>query len=150
LHPVSLEHRYEFLTNRTGLLQRCFGNVGFIGRNLFGMRFRFLIHAMSLTIFIALCLLGSKFMLYVLFHWIRDTQPNNSSGSCEGTERNRKEPHVVIFSKTSRNRVNVPTATDNELLDIGQGARRFESSLHYSERIAYERIARCLTLRKRA
>jgi hypothetical protein len=105
---------------------------------------------MSLTIFIALCLLGCGFMLYVLFHWIRDTQPNNSSGSCEGTERNRKELHVVIFSKTSRNRVNVPTATDTELLDIGQGARRFESSLHYSERIAYERIARCLTLRKRA
>jgi len=52
---------------------------------------------MSLAIFIALCLLGCGFMLYVLFHWIRDTQPNNSSESCEGTERNRKEPHVVIF-----------------------------------------------------
>jgi hypothetical protein len=96
---------------------------------------------MTLTIFIALCLLGCGFMLYVLLQWIRDTQPKKSTGGCEGT-------HVVTFSKTSRNKVNVKTATDNQLLDIGQRARRFESSLHYSERIAYERIARSLTPRK--
>jgi hypothetical protein len=105
---------------------------------------------MTLTVFIALCLVGCGFMLYVLFQWIRDTRPKNSIGSCEDTERDRKQPHVVTFSKTSRNKVNAPTATDNQPLDMGQGARRFESSLHYSERIAYERIARSLTLRKRA
>ena len=97
---------------------------------------------MSLAIFIALCLLGCGFMVYVLLQWIRDTQPKNSTGGCEGTERDKKQPHVVTFSKTSRNKVNVPTDTDNQLLDVAQGARRFESSLHYSERIAYERIAR--------
>jgi hypothetical protein len=105
---------------------------------------------MTLTVFIALCLVGCGFMLYVLLQWIRDTQPKNSTGGCEGAEGDRKQSHVVTFSKTSRNKVNVPTAIDNQPLDIGQGAKRFESSLHYSERIAYERIARSLTLRKRA
>jgi hypothetical protein len=89
-------------------------------------------------------------MVYVLLQWIRDTQPKNSTGGCEGTEQDRKQANIVTSGKTSRNKVNVPAATDNQLLDVGEGARRFESSLHYSERIAYERIARSLTLRKRA
>jgi hypothetical protein len=104
---------------------------------------------MSLTIFIAFCLLSCGFMLYALLHWIRETQAKDSTGSYEDTERDRKQPHVVTFSKTSRNEANVPTARDNQVLDIGQGPRRLESSLHYSERIAYERIARALTPRKR-
>ena len=103
---------------------------------------------MTLTVFIALCVVGCGFMMYVLLQWIRDTQPTNSTGSCEGTERDGKPPHVVTLGKTRRHKVNVPTATHNQPLDIGQGARRFESSLEYSERIAYERIARSLTPRK--
>ena len=95
----------------------------------------FVICVMTLTIFLALCLLGCGFMVYVLLQWIRDTQPKNSTGSCEGTEQDRKQPHIVTSSKTSRNKVNVPTATDNQLLDV-QGARRFESSFDYSERLA--------------
>lgn len=103
---------------------------------------------MSLTIFIALCLLGCGFMLHVLFHWIRDTQPENATGGCKGREQDRKQLHVVTSSKT--NRVNAPTARDSQLADMGRQTKRFESSLDYSERIAYERIARALTPRKRA
>lgn len=77
---------------------------------------------MTLTVFIALSLVGCGFMLYVLVQWIRDTQRKNSTGGCEGTEGDRKQSHVVTFSKTSRNKVNVPPAIDNQLLDIGQGA----------------------------
>jgi hypothetical protein len=102
------------------------------------------ISVMTLTVFIALCLVGCGFMVYVLLQWIRDTQPKNSTGGCEGPARDRKQPHVLTFRKTSRNKANVPTATDNQLLDIGQGAKGFESSFHYSERLAYERIARSL------
>jgi hypothetical protein len=104
---------------------------------------------MSLTIFIALCLLGCGFMLYVLLQWIRDTQPRNATGGCEGKEQDRKQPHIVSSSKTNRNKLNSPTATDSQLVDMGQRTKRFESSLDYSERIAYERIARALTPRKR-
>ena len=104
---------------------------------------------MTLTIFIALCLLGCGFMVYVLLQWIRDTQPKNSTGGCEGTEGDRKQPHVVTFSKISRNKANAPTATDSQLVDTGQRTKRLESSLDYSERIAYERIARALTPRKK-
>jgi hypothetical protein len=106
------------------------------------------ISVMTLTVFIALCLVGCGFMVYVLLQWIRDTQPKNSTGGCEGSAGDRKQPHVLTFRKTSRNRVNVPTATGNQLLDIGQAKKRFESSLHYSERLAYERIVWCLTPRK--
>jgi len=103
---------------------------------------------MTLTIFIALCLLGCGFMLYVLLHWLRDTQPENATGGCKG-QQDRKQLHVVSSSKTNRNKVNAPTATDSQLVDMGQRTKRFESSLDYSERIAYERIARALTPRKR-
>jgi hypothetical protein len=102
------------------------------------------IYVMTLTVFIGLCLVGCGFMVYALLQWIRDTQPQNSMGGCEGSEG----PHVVTFRRTSRNKVNVPTATDDQLLDIGQGAKRFEPSLHHSERLAYDRIVWCLTPRK--
>jgi hypothetical protein len=107
------------------------------------------IYAMTLTIFIALCLLGCGFMLYVLLHWVRDTQPRNATGGCKG-QQDRKQLHIVSSSKTDRNKVIAPTATDSQLADMGQRTKRFESSLDYSERIAYERIARALTPQKRA
>jgi hypothetical protein len=100
---------------------------------------------MTLTIFIALCLLGCGFMLYVLLH----TQPENASGGCKG-QQDRKQLHIVSSSKTDRNKVIAPTATDSQLVDMGQRTSRFDSSLDYSERIAYERIARSLAPRKRA
>jgi|SRR5580704_5670692 hypothetical protein len=75
------------------------------------------ISVMTLTVFIALCLVGCGFM-------------------------------VVTFSKTSRNKVNVPTAIDSQLVDMEQRTSRFNSSFDYSERLAYERIARSLTPRK--
>jgi hypothetical protein len=103
---------------------------------------------MTLTVFIALCLVGCGFMLYVLLQWIRDTQPKNSTGGCEGTEGDRKHPHVVTFGKTSRNKVNVPTAIDSQFVDMRQRTSQFNSSFDYSERLAYERIARSLTPRK--
>jgi hypothetical protein len=106
------------------------------------------ISVMTLTVFIALCLVGCGFMVYVLLQWIRDTQPKNSPGGCEGSEGDRKRPHVVTFCKTSRNKANVPTAIGSQLLDIGQGKKQFKSGLHYSERVAYERIARSLTPQK--
>ena len=104
---------------------------------------------MTLTIFIALCLLGCGFMLYVLLHWVRDTPPKEATGGCKDREQDRKQLRIVSSSKTNRNKVNAPTATDSQLVDMGQRTKRFESSLDYSERIAYERIARALTPRKR-
>jgi hypothetical protein len=103
---------------------------------------------MTLTIFIALCLLGCGFMLYVLLHWVRDTQPENATGGCKG-QQDRKQLHIVSSSKTDRNKVIAPTATDSQLVDMGQRTSRFNSSLDYSEPIAYERIARSLAPRKR-
>jgi hypothetical protein len=100
---------------------------------------------MTLTVFIALCLLGCGFMLYVLFQWIRDPQPNNATWGSEAKEQDRKQPHIVNSSKLAKSRVNVPTARDSRVIRIGQGTRRFESGLHHSERICYERIARSLT-----
>jgi hypothetical protein len=105
---------------------------------------------MTLTIFIALCLLGCGFMLYVLLHWVRDTPSKKATGGCEDREQDRKQLHIVSSGKTNRNKVNAPAATDCQLVDRGQRTKRFESSLDYSERIAYERIARSLTPRKRA
>jgi hypothetical protein len=104
---------------------------------------------MTLTIFIALCLLGCGFMLYVLVHWVRDTPPKKETGGCRDREQDRKQLRIVSSSKTNRNKVNAPTAADSQLVDMGQRTKRFESSLDYSERIAYERIARALTPRKR-
>jgi hypothetical protein len=104
---------------------------------------------MTLTIFIALCLLGCGFMLYVLLHWVRDTPPKKATGGCNDREQDRKQLRIMSPSKTNRNKVNAPTATDSQLVDMGQRTKRFESSLDYSERIAYERIARALTPRKK-
>jgi hypothetical protein len=39
---------------------------------------------MTLTVFIALCLVGCGFMLYVLLQWIRDTQPKVRGGDRPG------------------------------------------------------------------
>jgi len=116
----------------------------------FGNEVQSVIYAMTLTIFIALCLLGCGFMLYVLLHWVRDTQPENATGGCKGREQDRKQLHIVSCSKTNRNKANAPTATDSQLVDKGQRTSRFNASLDHSERIAYERIARSLTPRKRA
>jgi len=105
---------------------------------------------MTLTIFIALCLLACGFMLYVLLQWVRDTQPESATSRCKSREQDRKQLHIVSSSKTNQNKVNAPTATDNLLVDMGQRTSRFNSSLNYSERIAYERIARSVTPRKMA
>src|ERR1700676_2713155 len=63
--------------------------------------------------------------------------------------QDRKQLRIVSSSKTNRNKVNAPTATDSQLVAMGQRTKRSESSLDYSERIAYEPIARALTPRKR-
>jgi len=105
---------------------------------------------MTLTIFIALCLLACGFMLYVLLHWVRDTQPENATGGCKSREQDGKQLHLVSSSKINRNKANAPTATDSQLVDMRQRRSRFNSSLDYSERIAYERIARSVTPRKKA
>jgi|ERR1700730_9744013 hypothetical protein len=78
------------------------------------------IYAMTLTIFIALCLLGCGFMLYVLLHWVRDTQPENATDRCKDREQDRKQLHIASSSKTNRNKANAPTATDSQLVDMGQ------------------------------
>src|ERR1700730_1399080 len=61
-----------------------------------------LIYAMTLTIFIALCLLGCGFMLYVLLHWLRDTQPENATVRRKGRAQDRKQLHIASSSKTIR------------------------------------------------
>jgi hypothetical protein len=88
-------------------------------------------------------------MLYALLHWIRETPPKKATAGCRDREQDRKQLRIVSSSKTNRNKVNAPTATDSQLVDMGQRTKRFESSLDYSERIAYERIARALTPRQR-
>jgi hypothetical protein len=103
---------------------------------------------MTLTVFIALCLLGCGFMLYVLLQWIRDTHPKNAAG-CEGREPDKKQPHIVPLAKPAENKVKVRTATDSRFVNMGKGRGRLSQSQNYSERIAYERIARLLTPRKK-
>jgi hypothetical protein len=76
---------------------------------------------MTLTIFIALCLLGCGFMLYVLLHWVRDTPSKKATGGCEDREQDRKQLHIVSSGKTNRNKVNAPAATDCQLVDRGNG-----------------------------
>jgi hypothetical protein len=102
---------------------------------------------MTLTIFIALCLLGCGFMQYVLIRWIRDEQLQAQTRRAECKEQDRKQPHIV----TKENQPNQTQRCNcyKRLVDLEHGTRRFESSLHCSERIAYERIARSLTLRKK-
>ena len=97
---------------------------------------------MTLTIFIAVCLLGCGFMQYVLIQWIRDEQLQAQTMRGECKEQDRKQLHI---ENTSPTKVNVPTSIGSQLVDF----ERSESSLHCSERIAYERIARSLTPKKR-
>jgi len=94
---------------------------------------------MTLTIFIALCLLGCGFMQYVLIRWIRDEQlqAQTRRAECKVTSK-ENQPNPSQRSKCYK-----------QLVDSEQGKRRFESSLDCSERIVYERIARSLTPRKK-
>jgi hypothetical protein len=120
-----------------------------LGDTFFGNKVLSVIRAMTLTVFIALCLLGCGFMLYVLLQWIRDTHPKNAAVGCEGTEPGKKQPPIVPVVKPAENRVKVRTATDSQFVDKGKRRGRLSQSLNYSERIAYERIARFLTPRKK-
>ena len=104
---------------------------------------------MTLTIFIALCLLGCGLMQYVLIRWIRDEQLQAQTMRGECKEQDRKQPHIVTPKKNQPDQ-NQRSNCYKQLVDSEQGKRRFESSLDCSERIVYERIARSLTPRKRA
>jgi|SRR5580692_699119 hypothetical protein len=103
---------------------------------------------MTLTIFIALCLLGCGFMQYVLIRWIRDEQLQAQTGRSECQEQDRKQPHLVTSKENHPNQSHRSNCY-KQLVDLEYGTRRFESSPHCSERIAYERIARSLTPRKK-
>jgi hypothetical protein len=87
---------------------------------------------------------GAKLLWLRMFVKVASKRKRNPSRM-----QDRKQLRIVSSSKTNRNKVNAPTATDSQLVDMGQRTKRFESSLDYSERIAYERIARALTPRKR-
>jgi hypothetical protein len=88
-------------------------------------------------------------MQYVLIRWIRDEQLQAQTMRGECKEQDRKQLHIVTSKNTSPTKVNVPTSIGSQLVDFEHGTRRSESSLHCSERIAYERIARSLTPKKR-
>jgi hypothetical protein len=103
---------------------------------------------MTLTIFIALCLLGCGFMQYVLIRWIRDEQLQAQTRRGECKEQDRKQPQTMTSKKNQANQRQRSNCY-KQLVDLEHGTRRFESSLHCSERIAYERIARSLIPRKK-
>jgi len=98
------------------------------------------IYAMTLTIFIALCLLGCGFMQYVLIRWIRDEQ----------LQAQTRRAECKVTSKENQSNQSQRANCYKQLVDLEHGTGRFESSLDCSERTAYERIARSLTPRKRA
>jgi hypothetical protein len=57
--------------------------------------------------------------------------PKRATGRCKGREQDRKQRHIVSSSKTNRNKANAPTATDSQLVDMGQRTSRFNSNLDY-------------------
>jgi hypothetical protein len=78
---------------------------------------------MTLTIFIAVCLLGCGFMQYVLIRWIRDEQLQAQTMRGECKEQGRKQPHTMTAKKTSPTKVNVPTVTSSwSIWSMGRGS----------------------------
>src|SRR5215472_4601993 len=101
---------------------------------------------MAFIVFSAVCLMGCGFMVYALVQWIRDAQPNTARRHEDSQAPDRKQPHIVSSHKTSRNRGSAET----QLIDGEHNRERLNSSLHDSEKIVRQRIARFPIPRRRA
>jgi hypothetical protein len=77
---------------------------------------------MSLTVFIALSILGCDFLIYFLYRWLLGEKRSLRSSSANAPRPSASKPPVIPFPQSAN-------------------ASRSGSHLHRAERLAHQRIA---------
>jgi hypothetical protein len=106
---------------------------------------------MTLIVLVAIGCLACVFYLYVLYHWIRDTDRKRIPHSVSAEESDRRQESKRLYIMDSqkiadkRDRSDVSTYRTPSTTVLA-GRRGW----HESERIAYHKIVTSLSLRKRS